>query len=133
MAIPHYVNENRSDMRGIKPGWYAEEDDGSLSSGPFSSRDECLNRVLSQRTDRPRQSCVYSQVKQFVPTSDPRYGRRVRGSYRELPLKDVCHDRSKHWRQQSQNSEAHHLPVWHAKLRDAEIRRAEDGNAGGIS
>jgi hypothetical protein len=44
MAIPHYVNENRSDMRGIKPGWYAEEDDGSLSSGPFSSRDECLSR-----------------------------------------------------------------------------------------
>ena len=43
MANPHYVNENRSDMRGIKPGWYAEEDDGSLSSGPFSSRDECLS------------------------------------------------------------------------------------------
>ncbi len=23
MIIPHYINENKSDMRGIKPGWYA--------------------------------------------------------------------------------------------------------------
>ncbi len=41
MAIPHYVNEVKSDIRGIKSGWYAMEDDGSLSSGPFSSRLEC--------------------------------------------------------------------------------------------
>jgi hypothetical protein len=41
MTVPHYVNEHRSDIRGIKPGWYAMEDDGSLSSGPFSSRQEC--------------------------------------------------------------------------------------------
>jgi hypothetical protein len=44
MSIPHYVNEDRSDMRGIKPGWYAMEDNGKLSSGPFSSRHECLSR-----------------------------------------------------------------------------------------
>ncbi len=42
MSIPHYINEDKSDMRGIKPGWYAMEDDGKLSSGPFSSRHECL-------------------------------------------------------------------------------------------
>jgi len=42
MAIPQYVNEHSSDIRGIKPGWYAMEDDGRLSSGPFSSRQECL-------------------------------------------------------------------------------------------
>jgi hypothetical protein len=41
MAIPHYVNESKSDIRGIKSGWYVMEDDGSLSSGPFSSREEC--------------------------------------------------------------------------------------------
>ena len=35
MAIPHYVNENKSDMWSIKPGWYAMDEDGSLSSGPF--------------------------------------------------------------------------------------------------
>ena len=35
MIIPHYINENKSDMRGIKPGWYAMDDGGKLSSGPF--------------------------------------------------------------------------------------------------
>jgi hypothetical protein len=44
MTIPHYISENKSDMRGIKPGWYAMEADGNLSSGPFSSRQECLSR-----------------------------------------------------------------------------------------
>jgi hypothetical protein len=44
MIIPHYINENKSDMRGIKPGWYAMDDGGKLSSGPFSSREDCLSR-----------------------------------------------------------------------------------------
>jgi hypothetical protein len=44
MSIPHYINEDKSDMRGIKPGWYAMEDNGKISSGPFSSRHECLSR-----------------------------------------------------------------------------------------
>ncbi len=44
MSIPHYINEDRSEMRGIKPGWYAMDDNGKLSSGPFSSRHECLSR-----------------------------------------------------------------------------------------
>ena len=45
MAIPHYVNENKSDMRSIKPGWYAMDEDGSLSSGPFASHEECVRRI----------------------------------------------------------------------------------------
>ena len=45
MTAPHYINENKSDMRGIKSGWYAMEDDGNLSSGPFSSSEECVNRI----------------------------------------------------------------------------------------
>ena len=45
MTASHYINETKSDMRGIKPGWYAIEDDGNLSSGPFSSREECVNRI----------------------------------------------------------------------------------------
>jgi len=44
MTVPHYISEDQSDMRGIKPGWYAMEDDGDLSSGPFSSYEECLSR-----------------------------------------------------------------------------------------
>jgi hypothetical protein len=45
MAVPHFINDDRSEMRGIKPGWYVVDDDGHLSSGPFSSRDQCLIRV----------------------------------------------------------------------------------------
>jgi hypothetical protein len=29
-------------MRGIKPGWYAMDGDGNLVSGPFSSREKCI-------------------------------------------------------------------------------------------
>ena len=45
MSAPHYISEDKSDMRGIKPGWYAIEDDGNLSSGPFSSFEECVMRI----------------------------------------------------------------------------------------
>jgi hypothetical protein len=45
VTAPHYISENKSDMRGIKPGWYGIEDDGYLSSGPFSSRQECVKRI----------------------------------------------------------------------------------------
>lgn len=45
MATHHYISDDKSDMRGIKPGWYAIEDDGNLSSGPFSSREQCVNRI----------------------------------------------------------------------------------------
>jgi hypothetical protein len=45
MTVAHYVSEDKSEMRGIKPGWYAIEDDGHLSSGPFSSLEECVRRI----------------------------------------------------------------------------------------
>jgi hypothetical protein len=51
MTVPHYISENKSDMRGIKPGWYAIEDDGNLSSGPFSSREECVKRITGPTTE----------------------------------------------------------------------------------
>jgi hypothetical protein len=44
MTIPHYINEDRSEMRGIKSGWYAMDTNGKLSLGPCSSREECLSR-----------------------------------------------------------------------------------------
>lgn len=55
MTIPHYVNEDRSDMRAIKPGWYAMGDDGSLSSGPFPSHEVCL-RSIDQPANGPTPS-----------------------------------------------------------------------------
>jgi hypothetical protein len=48
MSIPHYINEDKSDIRGIKRGWYAMEDNGKLSSGPFSSRHECVSRETQE-------------------------------------------------------------------------------------
>jgi hypothetical protein len=45
VTAPHYISENKSDMRGIKPGWYAIEDDGNISSGPFSSLEEWAKRI----------------------------------------------------------------------------------------
>jgi hypothetical protein len=45
MTVPHYIGENESHMRGIKCGWYAIEDDGDLSSGPFSNREKCMRRI----------------------------------------------------------------------------------------
>jgi hypothetical protein len=50
MTAPHYISENKSDMRGIKLGWYAAEDDGRLSCGPFSSLEECLKRITQPTT-----------------------------------------------------------------------------------
>jgi hypothetical protein len=53
VTAPHYISENKSDMRGVKPGWYAVEDDGNLSFGPFSSREECVqeNHSTDERGD----------------------------------------------------------------------------------
>jgi hypothetical protein len=50
MTAPHYIGENESDMRGIKYGWYAVEDDGNLSSGPFPNFEECVAKI-SQPTN----------------------------------------------------------------------------------
>ena len=40
--IPYYVNEQQSDIRGVKRGWYAMDEHGKLGSGPFSNPSECL-------------------------------------------------------------------------------------------
>jgi hypothetical protein len=65
MSIPHYINDDKSDMRGIKPGWYAMEDNGKLSSGPFSSRHECLSRDT-----QPMNGSTPSNVRQRPNCSD---------------------------------------------------------------
>ena len=42
MTIPYYIGEDRSDMRGIKPGWYAIEDD---AASPPDLLEECVARI----------------------------------------------------------------------------------------
>ena len=44
MTVPYYVNEHQSDIRAIKSGWYAMENNGKLSSGPFSKPGEMPHR-----------------------------------------------------------------------------------------
>jgi hypothetical protein len=51
MTIPHYVNEDKSDMLGIKPGWYAMGNDGSLVAGPFDTSEKCVGPTR-QKADR---------------------------------------------------------------------------------
>jgi hypothetical protein len=53
MTVPRYIGENESGMRGIKCGWYAIEDDGDFSPGPFSNREKCVRR-FTQPTGVPR-------------------------------------------------------------------------------
>ena len=50
MIAPQYIGENKSDMRGIKVGWYAIEGDGNIFFGPFASRQECVEKI-AQPTD----------------------------------------------------------------------------------
>jgi hypothetical protein len=40
--VPQYISEDKSDMRGIKSGWYAMDKDGNLVNGPFASREKCV-------------------------------------------------------------------------------------------
>ena len=70
MAIPHYVNENKSDMRSIKPGWYAMDEDGTVSSGPFPRHEECV-----QRQGNPRVTLL--RMVEGIRVSSPTLDRRV--------------------------------------------------------
>ena len=44
MTIPHYVNEDQSDIRAIKPGWYGLESNGKLCiRAVFPNQEKCLS------------------------------------------------------------------------------------------
>jgi len=43
--IPHQVNERESDMRAIKQGWYAMDENGKWTFGPYSSREDRTNKI----------------------------------------------------------------------------------------
>jgi hypothetical protein len=45
MTFPNYVNEIMADIRCIKPGWYATDDVGKISAGPFRSHEDCLGHI----------------------------------------------------------------------------------------
>ena len=43
--VPYHINERQSDLRGVKEGWYAIDEYGSLVFGPFFNREKCLKRI----------------------------------------------------------------------------------------
>jgi hypothetical protein len=51
MTAPHYINENQSDIRAIKPGWYGVESNGNLSSGPYPNQWKCLAGITQGRAN----------------------------------------------------------------------------------
>ena len=54
MTVPGYVNEVISDVRSIKPGWYAMDRVGNLFTGPFSSEAECLGSITQTTVEGVR-------------------------------------------------------------------------------
>ena len=57
VTVPHFINEDKSDMRGIKSGWYAMDTEGNLDSGPFVSCEKCVGRI-NQATKSPTSSSL---------------------------------------------------------------------------
>lgn len=47
---PLYINDDQSDRRGIKNGWYEVHENGKLGSGPFSNHDDCLGHISKRQT-----------------------------------------------------------------------------------
>ena len=76
----------------INPTYGASSPDGTRWTktaaylpGRFPAARNASIGALNQRTERPRQSCVYGRGEPSVPTSDPRSGRRVRGPTENCP------------------------------------------------
>ena len=70
MTIPHYVNEDQSDLRAIKPGWYAMESNGKLSSGPFPNQEKCLTRITQPRSNSRAAPCRHADAAARQATMD---------------------------------------------------------------
>jgi hypothetical protein len=69
--VPHYINEHQSDMRGIKEGWYGTEENGTLVSGPFSSREDCLKVFDPTSSGGPNaHASVWTQTQSSVDDCD---------------------------------------------------------------
>jgi hypothetical protein len=44
MTVPHYISDDNPDMRGIK--FVGTHNDGNPVSGPFASREKCMERNI---------------------------------------------------------------------------------------
>ena len=48
---PRHIDDDESDNRSIKAGWYAMRRNGSLRLGPFSSREQCLAEIATAQPE----------------------------------------------------------------------------------
>ena len=70
MTVPHYIGEAKSDMRGIKPGWYAMDDDGNLVSGPiFQSREMRREKQSANKWINRRLGCFDGQMRSVLTSN----------------------------------------------------------------
>jgi hypothetical protein len=53
--FPLYVDETQSRMRGLKVAWYAVDNEGAITAGPYPNRDECIVRIsqIPERSHGP--------------------------------------------------------------------------------
>ena len=53
--FPLYVDETQSRMRGLKVAWYAVDNEGAITAGPYPNRDECIARIsqIPERSHGP--------------------------------------------------------------------------------
>jgi len=51
--FPRYVDETQSRMRGLEVAWYAVDNEGAVTAGPYPNRAECIARI-SQIPERLR-------------------------------------------------------------------------------
>jgi len=85
--IPYYISETKSDMRGIKPGWYAIEDDTARSIlDLFPASRNASRESLSLPTGRWRLKSQRGGTEARL-YRHPTLGRR-RESTQNRPLKD---------------------------------------------
>jgi hypothetical protein len=53
--FPLYVDETQSRMRGLKSAWYAVDNEGAITAGPYPNRAECIARIsqIPERSHGP--------------------------------------------------------------------------------
>jgi hypothetical protein len=98
MTIPHFINEAKSDMLGIKHGWYVLDDAGKLASGPFASHEDCLKSGTQPTHGLPQSEFASTAEAKHLSTDNRTYvatdnrtyveGDWFGGSIRNRPQKD---------------------------------------------
>jgi hypothetical protein len=88
-------------IRGTQCGWYAIEDDGDLSSGPFSNREKCLRRITADERNWGVQIATITEL-EHAADDTRRRGRRREVQPNPSP-KDERHERDHYERHDTEN------------------------------